>query len=44
MNPVTPATNFFISFLNIIPSPIKLLMLVACGFAVIATIVRFVLK
>lgn len=41
-NPVGPAANFFLGLFEAIPSPIKLLVLVACGFFVIACVVRMV--
>lgn len=44
VNPVQPAANWFLALLDIIPTPIKLLMYVACGFFVILAIVNIVRK
>lgn len=44
VDPVVPGTNFFLAFFQALPSPIRLLVFVAAAFAVIAVIVRLVLK
>lgn len=44
VDPVQNGTNFFLAFFNLMPSPIRLLVFVAAAFAVIAVIVRLVLK
>lgn len=42
VNPVQPAANWFLALVSIIPSPIRLLMFVACAFFVIFAIVSVV--
>lgn len=41
-NPVAPAANFFLGLFQSLPSPIQLLIIVSCGFFVIAAVVRMV--
>ena len=42
VNPVGPAANFFLGFIEALPSPIKLLIFVSTAFFVIACVVRMV--
>lgn len=42
VNPVQPAANWFLALLNIIPTPIRLLLFVACAFFAIYAIVSVV--
>ena len=44
VNPVQPAANWFLTLFSLIPSPIRLLVLVACGFFVISGIINIVRK
>lgn len=44
VNPVAPASNFFLGLFQIIPSPIRLLALVAGAFFVITAIINIVRK
>ena len=44
VNPVQPAANFFLGWLQVIPTPVKLLMFVAVGFFVIRVIIHLVIK
>lgn len=43
-NPVGPAANFFLGFFNALPSPVKLLIYAAFGFAAIAAIVKLIFR
>lgn len=42
VNPVQPAANWFLTLLQCIPSPIVLLLYVACGFFVITGIIDII--
>lgn len=44
VNPVQPAANFFLGWLQVIPTPVRLLMYVAVSFFVIRVIIHLVMK
>lgn len=42
VNPVQPSANWFLALFSAIPSPIRLLIYVACAFFVIYAIINIV--
>lgn len=44
VDPLGPASNFFLGFLASLPSPIKLLLYLSIGLAVLAVIVRLIFR